>query len=123
MFTTSKLVLALFFGRKFGVAAEGFGAEARDGAVGEGAAEVARGHLVDTVEGEGFHGIGKGEILDGGSHSVGIVGTAQLALIAADDPVADYRRYPVGQLLVVVLDEQAGEAARSVGSTFLAQSA
>ena len=79
--------------------------------MGEGAAEVARGHLVDAVAGEGFHGIGKGEVLDGGGHSVGIVGTAELALIAANDPVADYRRYPIGQLLVVVLDEQAGEAA------------
>ena len=123
MVNTSKLVLALFFGRKFGVAAEGFGAEAGDGAVGEGAAEVARGHLVDAVASEGFHGIGKGEVLDGGGHSVGIVGTAQLALVAADDPVADYRRDPIGQLFVVVLDEQAGEAARSVGSAFLAQCA
>ena len=94
-----------------GVAAEGFGAEAGDGAVGEGAAEVARGHLVDAVAGEGFYGIGEGEVLDRGGYGVGIVGATQLALVTTDDPVICHCRDPLGQLLVVVLDEQTGKAA------------
>lgn len=103
--------LIVVFGRKFGVAAEGFGAEAGDGAVGEGAAEVARGHLVDAVAGEGFYGIGEGEVLDGSGYGIGVVGATQLALVTTDDPVASHCRDPLGQLLVVVLDEQTGEAA------------
>ena len=116
-----RLLVVLGGALEVGVAAEGFGTEAGDGAVGEGAAEVTRGHLVDAVAGEGFYGIGEGEVLDGCGYGIGIVGAAQLALVTADDPVIHYRGDPVGQLLVVVLDEQTGEAARSIGGTFLAQ--
>lgn len=106
-----------------GVAAEGFGAEAGNGTVGKGAAEVTGGHLVDAVAGEGLNGIGEGEVLDSGGNGTSVVGAAQLALVTADDPVACHSRDPVGQLFVMVLDEQAGEAARGIGGTILAQCA
>ena len=71
--TLSNEVAKLFFGEA-GVAAEGFEAEAGDGAVGEGAAEVTGGHLLDAVAGEVHHGVGWGEVGYGGWHGMGIVG-------------------------------------------------
>ena len=69
--------------------------------MGEGAAEVARGHLVDAVEGEVGNGIGHGKVLNRGGCGMGVVGAAQLALVAADGLTVSDPGDPVGEPLVV----------------------
>ena len=86
----------LFFAAELGVAAEVFGAEAGDGAMGESAFELAGCHLVDAVASERFHRLGEGKIFDGRSGGIDVVRAAKLALITSDDPVADYSRDPFG---------------------------
>ena len=105
----------LFLVFEVGVALQVLVTEARDGTVCKGALEVSRGHLCDALGSQLHDSIGGVKIGNGGGHGIGVVGAAQLALVASHYPIASDIVDPIGEFLAVILDEQAGKAARGVG--------
>lgn len=103
------------------IAAKGLEAQAGNGTVGKGAAKLARSHGPDAVVRERQHRLSRRKILYRGGHGMSIVGTAQLAFVTTHYPIAYYLAHPFRQAFVVILDEQAREAARGIHGTIVRQ--
>ena len=89
--------------------------------MGKGAFELACCHLCNPFWCKVHDHIGGGKIGNDSSNGMCIVRAAQLALVTPHYPIAGHSVDPVGQLLCVVLNEQARQASGTIGGTLMLQ--